>query len=333
MKKLVAFLVLSFSLFAGGVSFVKVKSVGYGDTEKEAISDALARAVEKANGVSLTKAELISRSRLDGEISINGYGNDIKASTSLNTELFYKRKSGGVKSYKILSVVKLRDGYRAKILATVSKYETSAIKDKISLAVLPFSHKRFYSVYQMEIDGAVLARRLADALLTKFVKSGRFTVLDREDFGYYESEKRFLLSGDSDPSELARLGKRIGADYFVVGKIFDFEVESKEESNYYTGIEKFADRVYATISYKVLHIPTQSVKYADTLDIEIKAPSAKRAESFVLKVSDLLAERIFSKISKDFGFFVKSEKRDGDKAEKKEAVSEGKESMFDEMFR
>ncbi len=331
MKKIFLILLFSVSLFAK-IEFVKVKTVGYGSTKEEALQNALIRALERVNGVGIGSSKAMVKGYMKSDIYVNGYKSaTVESFSKGDIQSVYSKRNGGIKSYKILSLKKSKEGFKAKILATVAKYSTG-YKDKKSLAVFPFAYKVSYEVYGIEIDGKALSQRVADSLTDLLVQKGLFKVLDRKNINYMKFEKAFLLDMDANPVELSRIGKRLGADYFVIGKILDFGIDVKDETNYYTGVGKYKNQAYITISYRVLNIPTGSVEWADTIDTEFDFPPAKRAESLILKASKKIAKIVADKIVARFGDYKIKEIRADKVLDNKEEFEEGKDSMFDEMF-
>jgi TolB-like protein len=299
MKKIIFLtLLLSSFLYSGVYTKKDVKvyeGVGYGSTRQEAVNNALAEAVEQINGVVIAKSV---------------YSEDLLVETDKeNASAFVydtkikKITAGKVDSYKIESVTKGDDGrYEAVVSVTKTKvthkYKAPGHnpKNRRALAVIPFEFKKSYSIYGVNIPGEALSMRLNQAVVTKFTQTRKFTVLDRENSKYYEFEKSFLLSGNSQRSELARLGQRLGVDYFVIGQIVDFAIERESQTNYYTSQTTSSDKAYATISYRILNVPTQQIKWAETIDISFDLPKKKRAESIILKASDTIAQEIVDRV-------------------------------------
>ena len=297
MKKLFILFLLAGSLLAGIKTF-SVIAQGYGITEDEAVKNALVNAVGQAKGLAISARKRLQRKIKEAHVSINGVNAaSIKVSDATSSAI--STATGGfVKSYRILYVKKVGPGeYKAKVKAYFTKYKAPGLnpRNRRSLAVLPFSYKPTYSLDGIAIDGKELSRRLTQAIVNKITQTRKFTVLDRQNSRYYEFERRFLLSPGTDPVELARIGKRLGADYFIIGEIVDFGVGTKA-GNSLIGASDTSNMAYATINYRILNIPTQQIKWSDTIDIEFELPHSNRAESLIAKASNKIAQVLVDQI-------------------------------------
>ena len=304
MKKIV--LILSFFIsFLFSEVYVKknirvVVGEGYGTTREDAVNSALVEAIGQLNGVKLKKVSNVIDNLVEiGDKSLTSF----QYSSKIN-----KITQGMVNSYKIEEVEQINDHkYRAvvsiKKIRTSYKYSSPGLnpRKRRSLAVIPFRYKKVYSFDNIDISGSSLTHRLTQAIVTKITQTRKFTVLDRENSEYYNLEKNFLLSGNTDPVELARLGKRLGADYFIIGEILDFGIEKNVENISLTGKNFMQINGYATVNYRILNIPTQQIKWSDTIDINFNIPkNKKRAESIIAiscdKIAQVLVEEIIFNI-------------------------------------
>ncbi|SMC08771.1 CsgG/HfaB family protein [Nitratiruptor tergarcus] len=298
MKKFIVLILFSLSLFAG-IKTISVIAQGYGTTYDEAVKNALINAVGQVKGIAISARKRLQRKIHEAHISVNdSYKASIKVADRTSNSI-YSSTGGFINSYKIIYVKKISPKeYKAKVKAYFAKYRSPGLnpRNRRSLAVLPFEYKKNYTLYGISINGKALSDRITQSIVNKITQTRKFTVLDRQNSKYYQVEKDLLTSGDSDPVELARLGKRLGADYFVIGQILDFGVNKNIESNYYTGESSSKNEAYATIAYRILNIPTQQIKWSDTIDIEFELPPARRAESIVVKAGDKIAQVLVEQI-------------------------------------
>jgi curli biogenesis system outer membrane secretion channel CsgG len=103
-------------------------------------------------------------------------------------------------------------------------------KHKVSLAVFPLgwnvgtldSRNRTLLRLADQLDSAALTTRFVHAL----VKSGKFDVVDREHMNRYLGEMDLGDRGILDPERAVRAGKAIGADYFLMGDVRAFKVQT-----------------------------------------------------------------------------------------------------------
>ncbi len=85
------------------------------------------------------------------------------------------------------------------------------IGERLSIAVLPFSSQGIGS----ELGGV----DLLDKLITGFVNSKRFKVIERAQLEKILEEQKLGLSGIVDPATAAEIGKGIGVDAVVLGSV------------------------------------------------------------------------------------------------------------------
>ena len=294
MKKLLFFL-LTAVLATAQIKTVHVTATGFGSTYSEAVQDALVNAVAQVRGIGI-KAQKEYQQRLrQVTISVNGKSSaDIRLKDGTYSKVS-SATGGFVKRFDVLSVRRVSPHeYEAKVRAYFDKYKSPGFnpRNRRSLAVLPFETKKAYAVGDMVIGGKELSRRITQAVVSKLTQTRKFTVLDRENSDYYRFEKRFLLSGDSDPMELARLGRRLGADYFVIGQILDFGIRQERISSLIgpAGSDTGAIQGYATVAYRVLAVATQQIKWSDTFDVVFPLPKKERAESLLVMAGDQIAQ-------------------------------------------
>jgi curli biogenesis system outer membrane secretion channel CsgG len=271
------------------------EGVGQGFSRKEAVNNALAEAMEQINGVTINKEVLSEDIVVDSDKDSN--------SAFIFDSKIKKISHGRVDSYKIKSVKKDESGRYEAVVEIVKKKTSYAYKspglnpkNRRALAVIPFEYKPKYNLYGASIDGRALSLRLTQSVVNKITQTRKFSVLDRQNSKYYELEKRFLTSGNSEPSELARLGRRLGVDYFIIGQILDFAMAGESKTNYYTSETKSKNHAFITLSYRILNVPTQQIKFSDTIDIDFELGEAKRAESMILKASNRVAQVLVEQI-------------------------------------
>lgn len=69
---------------------------------------------------------------------------------------------------------------------------------------------------------------MADMLITTLVKSGRYSVIERDKIQSILSEQKLGLSGLVDEKNAAQVGKLLGVELAVIGSITEFDVSSSE---------------------------------------------------------------------------------------------------------
>jgi TolB-like protein len=86
---------------------------------------------------------------------------------------------------------------------------------KATLAVVSFEARPDISERRNEI------RTVEDSLIRTFVATNKFDVIERAKIETVLNEHDFATSGFGDPANAARLGKLLGAQYMVVGNIYE----------------------------------------------------------------------------------------------------------------
>ena len=302
MKKIL-WLLCATALFAQ-IKTISVDATGFGTSYSEAVQSALVNAVAQVHGIGLKAKKEFEQRLKQVSVVVDGEGS-AQVRVSDGTLSKVSSVTGGfVKRFDILYVKRVSPHeYEAKVRAYFDRYKSPGHdpRKRRSLAVAPFGTKPAYRIGQMEIDGKELAKRLNQSLVTALTQTRKFTMLDREHQAYYNFEKRYLLSGDSDPTELARLGRRLGADYYLLGEILDFGITKQGPSRLIGASDTGGETEgYATVAYRILVVPTQQIKWSDTVDIEFPLPDDRRAESLIAiagkKIARVLTDQLIYNI-------------------------------------
>ena len=138
---LAVFLVFSGTLNAASETVIR-EVTGYGDTQEEAVSDALVQGVQQVRGIEINAASSL-RSAMTELIKEDDKSSaqSLEAKTDLSREMQTK-SSGYVKSYQIISVsLDEADGrWRALVRVEIPLYKSSGQnRDGLrTLAILPF---------------------------------------------------------------------------------------------------------------------------------------------------------------------------------------------------
>jgi TolB-like protein len=290
-------LLMSLFLVAGlwaQVKTVEVKVSAFGANRAEAVENALTRAVQQVCGMTLSSARAIVRTSTKGKVQVNDKKDVVKVTTTTQAKAIATSSHGAIESYRILKMTPQKGGYLAKLSVRVAYYKSPGLnpRKRRSLAVLPFEAKPYYVIDGQRLDGRGVSMRLTQAIVSKLTQTRKFTILDRQNRAYYEFEKRYMLTGDSDPVELARMGKLLGADYFVIGQIYDFGVKREGGGSTLIGAPAGSGEAkgFATVGYRILVVATQQIKWSDTIDIEFDLPHDKRPETMIARAGDKIAQ-------------------------------------------
>ena len=245
------------------VSTAYVETEGTGNTQAEAIADALIEAVYRIHGVRINSDthSSVFRSLSDDTLTTV---TEIHKAIRLQTASDKKNELLG---YEVISSRQDSVGLHAvTVQARYSKYRVPGPQNKRrTLAVLDFP---------VSSDGYIQARStqvsdlLGSQLEALLIQSRRFSVLDRKRDDIYAREMRLLQSSDVDIAERARLGKVAGADYMVYGEILSIGVERIDKSIKIS--DQYKEQFVATVPvmFKVMAVATRQMKWSSTIVAE-----------------------------------------------------------------
>ncbi|MFZ5757447.1 MAG: CsgG/HfaB family protein [Pseudomonadota bacterium] len=197
---------------------------GYGATQKEALTNALADAVSQVRGA----AAGLDRTVKETLQTVAGDGAVIVTKTSEPVQDVYAVSRGYVRSYQVLDSRQTDKGYYVRIRAVVPEFQ-SAISDdgKKRVAVLPFRVTLDGYTLADHGDAVAFSQRLADKLVSRLANEKDVVVINRDFFAELGLEKA-VLGTDAAPEELSKLGASVGADFLLVGRVQEARTEVQE---------------------------------------------------------------------------------------------------------
>lgn len=204
-----------------GTTEVTRDAEGYGATQAEALTNALADAVAQVRGA----AAGMDRTVKETLQTIAGDSAVIVTKTSEPVQDVFAVSRGYVRSYQVLESNKTDKGFYVRIRAVVPEFK-SAISDdgKKRVAVLPFRVTLDgYSLVDHG-DAVAFSQRLADKLVSKLANDKDVVVINRDFFAEIGLEKA-VLGADAAPEELSKLGASVGADFLLVGRVQEARTE------------------------------------------------------------------------------------------------------------
>jgi len=299
MKKIFIFLMLSLLPLAlfGKIEVRYLSVEGVGSTRAEAIRDGLIEAIKQTNGVNIESKKRYYKQIKQVGITLDGDSSS-GFSVSERTQKFIREATNGfVRNYSITNADNIDGEWHVRLKIKFKNYKTPGLdpNKRRKIAIMPFESKLSYVILNDNELGNKVSKILTQTLVSKITQARKFAVLDRENSKYYQGEKNFILSGDSGRQELLKLGKRLGTDYLLVGQILDFSIENITEQNNIGLPETSSIICSATISYRILAMATQQVKWSETLSesIEINYDSN---EAMLVNVSQKISSVILRNI-------------------------------------
>ncbi len=146
-----------------------------------------------------------------------------------------------------------------------NKIKRNKMADKSTkprIAVLEFKNK---ADNQWWYHGG--AEAVQDVFVTELVKSGKFTVIEREQLAALLQEKNLTLSGDVNPTTAVKLGKILGVNYFLTGAITEYGMdEARGGGPGIGGLPAFSvgkKKFVAAMNARLIDTSTGEVVWAD----------------------------------------------------------------------
>jgi curli biogenesis system outer membrane secretion channel CsgG len=134
----------------------------------------------------------------------------------------------------------------------------TAWANKPRVAVLEFGHKALEAHWTRAGEAA------QDMFITELVKSGKFTVVDRERLDALMREKNLSLSGEIDPRTAVQAGKLLGVEYILFGNVTEFGGESaKARVGFGVGLDVKRRKFISALDARLVSTTTGEIVWAD----------------------------------------------------------------------
>ncbi len=302
---LTAFLLLPLILSAKILTSYSIVE-GVGATKSQAIKNALIEVIKETNGVSISSSRSYNKKIQETGISVNSDSSHSMYVSENSQQRIKEATRGFIRSYSIVDSYQDAGEWHVKVRIKHLRYKVPGFsyKSRRRMVVFPLEYKTTYDILNTNVDGKEVSSRVTQAIISKLTQSRKFVMLDRENSSYYEAEKHFILSGNSPKDELLKLGKRLGADYLLIGKLLDLQITSISNNND-LGIpmdNSGSYRCIATISYRILAMATQQIKWSETVSYNFQIPDKnvlKSAEAILSYASDKISDKILYHILSD----------------------------------
>ncbi len=133
-----------------------------------------------------------------------------------------------MKKGSVLFAVMLLISLCAEVWAQAAPAAAPAKTRKKRVAVLDFDYATVRTtvaaMFGSDID---VGKGITDLLVTKLVKDGTYSVIERKALDKILAEQNFSNSDRANPSSAAKLGKLLGVDAIIVGSITQFGNDTK----------------------------------------------------------------------------------------------------------
>jgi TolB-like protein len=303
------FTLTNYSFSQGKITFKEVFVTGIGQSQEEAVNNALAEAISSVNGKNIQTQTIIKI--LGGEAIPKPKNDKQDKSLDANVEYIAKtleniaRIAKGVpekdqtkktdpkeeekskspqytQSYVKKLVDETKGGVKTYQILEKKKNEQGWIEVKIRAEVASFelppeaSRVRVavfpFKVFNAQGDKEKLQRLINQEINNYFVQTKKFAILDRSYLEEVAKEKSKILDGSAPAIEMAKIGNEISADFIIVGSVEDFKTEknvTKILTDESTQIVR--ESVILNLNYRVLDVTTKQISNSDTIKLKISS--------------------------------------------------------------
>lgn len=268
----------SFALVASvfAVDKVTVKSKGFGTSYDAAIQSALKDAVRQVNGSAFRGDTTVKGKTSQVSVSANGVACDESKTTEDVTDDFREVLKGVVLGHRVASCEPNAAGmYEAVLEVDVAKYTPPMTDNRQKVAVAPLKYT--LTGFQIGGDGKeafkpaqLVTEELGSRMTTYIVKSGKFSVLSREDEDALKAEEK-VIAENAPVTEMVKIGQRLGADFLVVGTLRNVYVAAPttRKSQLTNMISTSLGRASLSMTYRVIVVSTAQIAHMENIDIDL----------------------------------------------------------------
>ena len=303
------FTLINHSFSQGKIIFKEVFVTGIGQSQEEAVNNALAEAISSVNGKNVQTQTIIKI--MGGEAIPKPKNEKQEKSLDANVEYIGKtleniaRIAKGVtekdqtkksdpkeeekakapqytQSYIKKLIDETKGGVKTYQILEKKKNEQGWIEVKIRAEVASFelppeaSRVRVavfpFKVFNAQGDKEKLQRLINQEINNYFVQTKKFAILDRSYLEEVAKEKSKILDGSAPAIEMAKIGNEISADFIIVGSVEDFKTEknvTKILTDESTQIVR--ESVILNLNYRVLDVTTKQISNSDTIKLKISS--------------------------------------------------------------
>jgi len=273
-----------------------VEATGHGSNRQEATAAALTEAVAQVNGAVVDGTQILQSTMVSGGAE-SADGQETNFSFNITTGQSVNRKASGVlRRYHIVSVRQVDVGIEVKIRAEVEVYDAPGLSSdtRRKLAILPFRISMQSTQVAELSDPYKVSEQLTAGLSSALVGSRRFAILERSEDAELTAERARWSDSNASVTEAAKLGRELGADYLVLGKISAAKGGVQTRELRATGRVERKGFARFEVEIKVVIPATGQIKYFRQELIDLNDPSLNYASAGAItaRVGQLLAARL-----------------------------------------
>ena len=271
---------------------------GFGDTYRSAVNDALIAALAQYGGGVISHEECARFSeKTEFESSTDKGDSRRQLLDDSIVRCMKKWANGKISGYTVLSESRDADGkFRVDVEVRFPPKYTGPGRPESNLrrmAVTTFNVRgTSFGWYGQAVDTIEWVTALADRLNTRLTQTRKFTMLDRAFDREINAELARLGAANAAPEDAARLNRKLGTDYLVVGSVAFNDVQPPRVNPLTGQPLPPSPALFAEINYRVLIAPTGQLKWTDTVRLDAASFAAGDARSFVAMTAEAAAEAI-----------------------------------------
>jgi curli biogenesis system outer membrane secretion channel CsgG len=185
-------------------------------------------------------------------------------------------------------------------LVVISSVGSSlALAARPTVAILPFSIDQDVVITdgRSVITGTIEDQTslLTNELIHQLVATRKFDVLERSRVDDLIKEKQFQESDYASPDEAPKIAKLLGADYFILGRIDDFSVDSEARSIPYSSQTYIQQKAAIDLYLRVIDARSGKIVAAEKFSSEAKLrinPDKKQQNAGKLLITQAAQEMV-----------------------------------------
>ncbi|MBV1874072.1 MAG: CsgG/HfaB family protein [Gammaproteobacteria bacterium] len=272
------------------------ETTGYGETYQEALSSALLEAVRQVRGLEVGTEKALKTIIIQ---STGSQGHTLVGKEEIASDIYTKSK-GSIKTYEVIETHKpTKKGapWQVVTLVTVPVYKESMRNDtRRTIAVLPFEIlSTRITTYQANLALSNITERIADTITSELNQSRKFAVLNRSFEKQFGKERMLIGSDKVSSAEAGRLGRKLGADFIVLGKIYQLSFNKNSADHYGMSSNQIEARI--NLFYTVIEAATEKVMWSDTLTYKHKSSNEDEVTAqFISGLSSMIVTNILDVI-------------------------------------
>jgi len=149
------------------------------------------------------------------------------------------------------------------------------------------------------------AQTITEVVSNVFIKTNRFTMLERGGFDRLKQERDLQYTGDFIDGSVVELGKNEGAEFLIIGHVTGLSYSQVQNKDYKTGAITYSWRASIGVQLKVVDVTTTEVVASEMLSCSAVSGSKSNAASCAITGCVGIFGKNANVIDKTRGFLAK----------------------------